>query len=133
MKMKFLIRILFTIYGLFVLNGLYSQDKKVHEISQEINRLVSDIRCLSDSLYGIDFQLINGEEYIYRHSGINGHPYYHDNSWIEGTVKTVDAEYSGVSLRYDIYDDLLILNHISSQGSFMISLNKAVVREFSLG
>jgi len=130
--MSFQMRIIFLLSGLFILSHLSAQDRSELDIPGKIDRLVSEIRHLSDSLYGADFSLINGEEYRYRHTGTNGHPYFRNKSWIAGTVISGDREHQDVLLRYDIFDDNVILNHTSGSQTFMIALNKEVIGEFTL-
>jgi len=130
--MKFQIRISFSLSGLFILLHLPAQDLSDPGISRKIDSLVSDIRHLSDSLYGTDLGLINGEDYRYRHTGIDGHPYYRDNSWIHGTVTSGEREHRDLLLRYDIFDDRVILSHTTGSETFMIALNKMVIGEFTL-
>lgn len=130
--MNIQIRILFLLAGLFILSLLPGQERTDQDISGKIERLVSDIRHLSDSLYGMDFGLINGEEYRYRHTSIDGHPYYRNDSWFQGSVISGNREHVGVWLRYDIFDDRVILNHTSGSETFMIALNKEMVGEFTL-
>lgn len=130
--MNFQIRISFLLSGLFILLHLPAQDLSDQEISRKIDSMVSDIRHLSDSLYGTDMGLINGEYYRYRHTGIDGHPYYRDNSWIRGTVTSGKREHRDLLLRYDILDDRVILSHTVGSETYMIALNKTVTDEFTL-
>jgi len=130
--MSFQIRILFLFAGLCILLHLPAQEGSYEGISQQLDNMVSDIRHLSDSLDGSDIGLINGEEYRNRHTGINGHPYYQSDSWFQGTVTSGDQEHQDVWLRYDTFDDLVILNHTIGTGTVMIALNKEVIGEFTL-
>ena len=122
--MSFKIRIILPFVGLCLLSHLTAQERSNQGISRIIDSLLSDISYLSDSLYGTDFSLINGEEYRNRHSGINGHPYYLSDSWLQGSVRSGEQEHQDLWLKYDIFDDRVILNHTPGSETFMIALNK---------
>jgi len=130
--MRFQFRILFLLSGLFIQLYLPAQERAEQDISGKMERLVSDIRQLSDSLYGTDFSLINGEEYRYRHTAADGHPYFRNDSWFAGTVVSGEREHQDVWLKYDIFDDRVILNHTPGSETFMIALNKDEIGEFTL-
>ena len=130
--MRVQVFILFLLTGLLALLPLPGQDGTEQTVSANINRLVSEINHLSDSLYGTDFSLINGEEFRLRHTQTNGHPYYRSNSWIAGSVISGEREHGDLWLRYDIFDDRVILNHSYGSKTTMIALNKEVIDEFTL-
>jgi len=67
-------------------------------------------------------QVYNGPEYVspVQQKKVIGDPYYFDYDWQEGSVHYHDQLYENVSLRYDLFDDKLLLEF--SQGYESIAL-----------
>jgi hypothetical protein len=53
--------------------------------------------------------LYTGREYIQYGNGIKGHPYFQQDSLQTGTVSYDGISYPGIPLKYDIYQDILIV------------------------
>jgi hypothetical protein len=60
--------------------------------------------------YGSDADLVNGEKYFYPYSSAEGDPFFHTGSDLV-TLIVKGKEFPGQSLRYDIYNQLLVLDY----------------------
>jgi len=91
-------------------------------------------RTLFDNSYGPDHNLINGRKYIdYRPNSV-GHPFLGENKIYPGTVVINQRTYKDLNLKYDIYNQELIVRYTDFSGANnLIVLNKEFVSEFIIG
>ena len=75
-------------------------------------------------------QVYNGQEYISRiqQKKVIGDPFYFDYDWQEGSVYYHDQLYENVSLRYNLFEDKLLLEY--SQGYESIELIAERIKYF---
>lgn len=73
--------------------------------------------------------LFNGRIWKNQYSAVVGDEFFLTKEWIEGEVNINDAEFKGIPLKYDIYNDQLI--SIINAGTF-IQLNKELIKDFTL-
>jgi len=79
---------------------------------------------------GIDKRFINGSEYLDVFPGSIGHSFFLDGNWYLGELVMEGKRYNDIPLKYDLYRDQLLYNHIHPSGSYVIVLNKTRVDTF---
>ena len=78
--------------------------------------------------------LYNGVQYINEYVIFNGkHQFFDTDSFVEGEVTYDGHLFSGVNLKYDVFNDDLILAPFGSSGSFPFKLIRSKVQRFSFG
>jgi len=80
--------------------------------SQENTLDKTEILAISDNIYGPDDRLINGKYYKPKHYLAEGHPYYLSENWLNGNLFIKGIEYNNIPIKYNIEDDILIINYI---------------------
>lgn len=88
-----------------------------------------------DTLYGADPLLVNGKVYTFFLSAeTSGNPYLSGSGYEMGSLRLKHINYDGQALRYDIYNQLLILGFVNAQGAeSQIIVSDAFLQGFSLG
>ncbi|RLD71045.1 MAG: hypothetical protein DRI98_06330 [Bacteroidetes bacterium] len=76
---------------------------------------------------------INGFLYSETFPGSRGHPFFQSETWYHGNLLVDGRQYSGLAVRYDLYRDQLLYNHIHTTGSYIIVLNIKLIEEFIIG
>ena len=71
-----------------------------------------DILSFANTVYGPDDRLINGKYYKPKHFSAQGHPYFLSENWLKGTLFVKGIEYNNIPIKYNIEDDILIINVI---------------------
>lgn len=69
----------------------------------------SDIIQFTDEKYGVDQQIVNGKYYAYKYKHALGHPFLFENNYFIGKVIIRGTEYKGINLKYDIYNQSLLI------------------------
>jgi hypothetical protein len=104
----------------------------------------AQVRSLSDSnintwkeyfdlSYGPDYNLINGIEYLYLYSNVTGHPFFGENRFYTGRLVIDDQEFQDVDIKYDIYNQNIILRYLLVSGGLnQIILNNEFIQEFNI-
>ena len=86
-----------------------------------------------DLSYGPDYNLINGIKYLYLYSDIEGHPFLGENRFYIGSLVIADREYRDVYLKYDLYNQNMILQfNPFSGGTDQILLKNEDIHEFKI-
>ena len=82
--------------------------------------------------YGSDADLVNGEKYFYPYYSADGDPFFDSGS--EGsTISVKGKEFEDQSLRYDIYNHLLVLDYTDVYGGITsLVLRNEWVESFSI-
>jgi hypothetical protein len=75
-----------------------------------------DIIKFSEQNYGLDDYLYQGRKYIYRNVKANGHPYFNTTEWKSATIYCNGRSYQGLTIQYDIENDMFILQVINRLG-----------------
>lgn len=90
---------------------------------------------LFDQVIGIENTgLANGEEYIEPHIiRDDQHKYFLSRNFLEGTVSYNSQLYSPVSMKYNIYDDILLVFLKTNDGSSSFKLLKQKIDSFKIG
>ncbi len=91
------------------LSGSYPVKLKAQDISETgYNILDSALR-----VYRTDDRLVNGKNYKAKHIRAKGHPYFLTSKWTKSTLYIKGITFYDVPLKYDIVDDILIINNVS--------------------
>ena len=86
-----------------------------------------------DLSYGPDYNLINGVKYYYLYSDIEGHPFFGEDQFYTGSLMIVNRKYQDVYLKYEIYNQKIILQYIPfSGGTNQILLRNEDIHEFKI-
>lgn len=124
--------------GVFILLLIHIQIQATCQssIPGRINQIMEDrndyILSLHDSIKGTDRILINGELYYPHQKGALNHPFFSNESWLNGSVTIKDQQYQNCLLRYDLFLDQLLYLHIAD-GANTLALNREMVNSFFLG
>jgi len=86
-----------------------------------------------DLSYGPDYNLINGVKYLYLYSDIEGHPFFGEDQFYKGSLVIANREYQDVYLKYEIYNQNIILQYSPfSGGTDQILLKNEDIHEFKI-
>lgn len=77
-----------------------------------------------------DKRYINGYLYAETFPGTMGHPFFLSEAWYMSELSMDGRPYEGLTLRYDLYRDQVLYNHIHPSGSYIIVLNKELIDAF---
>ena len=89
---------------------------------------------LVERAYGQDQELVNGLQYYNQHPRSLGHPYLHDGLLNQGSVNLRGKLYTGLWLRYDIYDQHVEVEYRTMGGSYnQVILVNDRIRYFIIG
>lgn len=81
-----------------------------YSFGQEISEKKENILAIANSLYGADDRLVNGKYYVPKHYRSTGNPFFKSDNWLNGTLFIKGTKYIDIPLKYNIEDDLLIIN-----------------------
>lgn len=79
---------------------------------------------------GTDKRYINGFLYAETFPGTMGHPFFQSEAWYQCDLSMDGRQYEDLTLRYDLYRDQVLYNHIHPEGSFIIVLNRELIENF---
>ncbi len=83
--------------------------------------------------YGPDYNLINGIKYLNLYPTVIGHPFFGENQFYTGRLVIADREYQDVYLKYDIYNQNIILRYSRvAGGTAQILLHNEFIHEFKI-
>ena len=75
--------------------------------------------------------LVNG--WLYQYQTVqNGQPYFGDQNWYKSTVTTRYERFDNVLVKYDLYQDVLIIPVYKKTGAYPIVLNPRDIGSFTL-
>ncbi|HCC71400.1 MAG TPA: hypothetical protein DEQ09_09665 [Bacteroidales bacterium] len=105
------INLIFFVYSFVLLAPAMPQD----DVDNKATEILFEY---FDNIYGDDERLVSGHIYTGPARGsIKGHPYYFNDKWKEGSVKTSNAVFNGLKIKYDIYINHVILEYTSKDNS----------------
>jgi len=123
MKNKYftLISVLFILFNSFYFYGQTYSNKK-------------DYYKWFDSIIGVEsMNLYDGVEYEEKYKTINGnHKYYKSSQFLIGDIRYDGQSYYNIEMRYDIYDDDVIVKLPNQSNFFIVSLKKGKIENFSI-
>ena len=94
-----------------------------------LSEQISGFKRLSDSLFNLHEDLYNGKLYTLVPDPAN-HPFFLDNSWVQGTVYFSGTFSDNEIIKYDLVTDNVIIMLRFRGASYPVSINRDVVREF---
>lgn len=108
-------------------SSAFAQESQVLDLSSVQLDHLSGI--YSESVQS-ESRFINGSEYRDSYGRANGHQFFLSENWHTGSLVMDGKRYRQLSLRYDIYADQLIYNHIHESGIYAIKLNSFKIDSF---
>lgn len=119
----------FFLAGLFSLSAgdyLFSQNRYSGEenIYQELYRSVQNT-------YGFNQELVNGIFYVNRYLHALGHPFFGDDRFETGDLIFRDKTYQNVKMKYDIFEQKLLVNCNSGDKQINVLLPDEFLSRFS--
>jgi len=102
MRRTLTITVLIALLGL---SGLYAQQQSITDYLAE---------CLRK--YGNDADLVNGEKYYYPYRQSEGTPFFFDEAR-SAVIRIKEKEFAGQQLRYDVFNQKLILDFMDIYGA----------------
>ena len=94
--------------------------------------LFNQIYSAAEKEYGIDQGLVNGPLFENENQNINGLPYllnYYSN---QGNVVYREKQYSNLNLRYDIFNQQVLLIYLFDNVEYELHLQKEFITEFNI-
>lgn len=92
---------------------------------------ITDYLAECERKYGSDTDLVNGEKYFYPYRNVMGNPFFFENSR-KAVITIHEKEFDDQMLRYDIYNQKLILDYKDLYGaSSSLVLRNEWVESFS--
>lgn len=86
-----------------------------------------------EQVYGTDQNLVNGAKYFDLNVRASGHKFLGDDFFYKGRILLDNKEYSDVMIKYDIYNQKIILKHEFPDGStHEIIINSLRIKEFEI-
>lgn len=123
-----MIRIYFCLILVLLLSN-YGLNAQVDSSEQ---LLFNQILLAAEKEYGINQELINGPLYENESQNINGIPYLLSYYTNQGGVVYRGKPYSNLNLRYDIYNQQLLLIYLFDNLEYKLHLQKEFITEFSI-
>ena len=109
------------------INSVLNAQKDISE-----QAIFSQIYSAAEQEYGIDQELVNGVHFenIYRYS--IGHPYLEADTFKNGSVVYRGKKHSDLLLKYDIYNQQLLVKYLFNDGHIIFYLPKEFISEFNI-
>ncbi len=102
------------------------------QVDSSQQAIFEEIYSAAEQAYGMNQELLNGvlQERV-NHDAL-GHPYFLDYYTDQGSVIYRGKQYAGLSLRYDIYDQQLLLIHLHDGVEDKLWLHEEFITEFTI-
>jgi len=94
--------------------------------------LFNQIFSAAEKEYGIDQELVNGPLFENENQNINGLPYLLNYYTNQGNVIYRGKQYSNLNLRYDIYNQQVLLIYLFDNVEYEVHLEKEFITEFNI-
>lgn len=95
--------------------------------------ILNEWKAFFDQSYGSDYELVNGAKYVYLYLNSNEHPFLGNDRFYTGSVIINNRQYPDIEIKYDIYNQSIILNHTFPSGvNEHIILNNEFINAFEL-
>jgi hypothetical protein len=113
--------------------NISAQGKTELFASSSSNEALVNAVNLYKNAIGRNSRINIGSYYFDRNWGTDGHPFFLENYWESGTVMFEGQHYDSIEMRYDIYNDLLLVKYIDKEGRVTpIQLYNSKVDEFRI-
>ncbi len=107
--------VLSIILSFFLTSTLYAQ--QIENLCEErILKAKAKAISIYDKEIGSNSMVNTGSSYYDPHIGIKGHQYFRNDYWEQGSLVYNAHAYDSIFLKYDIYRDLLLIEHFNSDG-----------------
>lgn len=101
-----------------------------NDISQPT--LFNNIYSAAELEYGIDQELVNGVLFENFYLPIVGHPYFLVDTFLNGGMVYRGKQYSDLLLKYDLYDQQLLVNYVLNDFQIIFYLPTEFISEFNI-
>ena len=99
--------VLILIIIFFQITGLIRAQENTEQSGTEM------LETYFNDVFGGDERLVNGPYYYVGPEGtIDGHPFYISKEWKRGIVRTKEAVFTDINIRYDISINRLVLSYL---------------------
>jgi hypothetical protein len=98
--------------------------------SQQV--IFKEIYSAAERAYGMNQELLNGVLLESKNQDALGHPYFQDFYTNQGSVTYRGRRYANLNLRYDIFDQQLLLIYLHDGVEYQLWLHKEFITEFSV-
>lgn len=123
MKLKLMIKILSLLFLLIFSIPLYSQNK-------DIEKRYKEIYLKAQREYGIDQELVSGIYYENKYYKSIGHPFFLEDEFYKGELVFKGKVYDAIEMKYDVYEQQLLINYLIENKSLWIILPNEFISEF---
>jgi len=128
-------RVLFytiALVAFFPLTKINAQDVERSKDVQIQSALLNTV-AIYDKQLSRNTMVYTGRSYFDENSNVQGHQFFMDDYWEQGSVKYDDNRYDSIFLKYDIYRDLLLIENFNIDGFLSpIILFKDKIESFEL-
>ncbi len=130
-------RTIFTAFGalIFVIlfySAAFTQQLKDPQEDAVQMALVNTVSFYNDQV-GKNSSVNTGRSYFSPHSGVQGHQYFINEYWEEGSLIYENRFFENIYLKYDIHRDLLLVEYFNSEGRLSpVQLYSPKVSSFEL-
>jgi hypothetical protein len=114
-------------------NGTLDLAMKLLAEEKRATEIVADIHETALEVYNDKFQLQNGIYYEQPYYNATGHPFLDNGDFQKGTLVYRNRKYEGVKIKYDIFDQQLVISPDPGDPTLMILLSNEFIAEFWLG
>ena len=126
--MKFTLRFLFSV---ILLNSFINSEVNAQkDISEQT--LFSQIYSAAEQEFGIDQELVNGVYFENIYARSLGHPYFEADTFKNGSVVFRGKKYSGLLLKYDTYNQHLLVKYLFNDDLIIFYLPIEYISEFNI-
>lgn len=94
--------------------------------------LFNQIYSAAEKAYGMPRELMNGALIENENQDVKGHPYFLDYYTNQGSAIYRGKRYSNLDLRYDLYDQQVLLIYVDNQVEYKLWLQKEFITEFTV-
>jgi len=119
-------------YFILILFLLLANNTVNAQVDSSQQFLFNQIYSAAEKEYGINQELINGILFENKNPNAIGHPYFLDYYSNTGTVIYRGQHYSNLNLRYDIYDQQVLLIYLFNKIEYKLHLHNEFITEFTI-
>lgn len=120
------------IYTSLLLFILFANSALKAQLDGSKQSLFNQIYLAAEKEYGINQELINGFLFENKYQDAVGHPYLLNYYSDQGSVIYRGMRYSNLSLRYNLYDQQVLLIYISNGVEYKLHLLNEFISEFKI-
>lgn len=105
-----------------------------HNALGQVNATQDDIYKIYDEFMGEEnSELNNGASFLQQYRTIDqSHLFFNTKDYVKGEVDYKNQSYK-TQLKYDLFNDLVVVKYINSSSAFTLGLNSGLVNSFEIG